>query len=259
MNRSITSNWVSRVKGRLRVGVLCSFTVLAAPAASTCGAPPNPLAGTWYGTVSADGAGYFPNFSPLGLKVGISTTFRWVVTESSGNLVEQLELCNLSLRSTTDPNALVTTFNTAALATMVGTASIPTFTPTVGGPVTIPPITIQTGSNIPCNGSCVAADFIDSDHDSNPGTSISANIGGSLSLVAYSSLTIPTTMTDAVLTDANTIDGWWGFSAKGQILKTTFALYPGGPISVTPYDAASPFTAKKLAGNVPCSTVLTSP
>ncbi|HEY6555948.1 MAG TPA: hypothetical protein VI072_01690 [Polyangiaceae bacterium] len=189
------------------------------------------------------------------MMVSIDTTFRLVVTESGGNLVQQLELCDLKLRSVTDPNALVTTFGQPALATMVGSASIPTYTPTVGGPVTVPPITIQTGSNVPCTGSCGFSSFVDSDHDSNPGISISATIGGVLPLVAYSALTIPTTVTSATLTDENTIDGSWGFSANGQVWATSSVLYPGGPISVTPDLATSPFTAKKLAGNVPCSTI----
>jgi hypothetical protein len=260
MNRSITSNGMSRVKGRLKAGVLCSFTVLAASAASTCGPAPNVLDGTWYGTVNAPGGGSFPAFNSIfGLNVNVRTTFRMVVSESGGNFVEQLELCKLDVTSTTSgPNVLVTTFNPAVLASMVGTASMPTYTPTVGGPVTIAPITIQTGSNIPCTGSCGLSDFVDSDHDSKTGISITANILGT-PVEALSALTIPTSITSATLTDTNTIDGSLGFSAHGQIWQTNNASYPPGVLTVTTDAPTTPFTAKKLAGNVPCSTVVVSP
>lgn len=42
-DKNLSGRAASRFSGKLKIGVLCSFTVLAAPAANTCGAaPPEP-------------------------------------------------------------------------------------------------------------------------------------------------------------------------------------------------------------------------
>jgi hypothetical protein len=256
MNHTMTSGrgTVSRVRGRLKVGVLCSFTVLAAPAASTCGPPPVDMTGTWIAKVATSGQMTIPAIGTTA--ANIQTILRLNISQSGSNFVHKLELCSLATPTTPDPNALVVTYKPAMLATMVATASIPVYTPTIGGPVTIPQLVIQTGSNKKCTGSCVAADFVDSDADGQPGITLPAVLGGAISVDAYGALTTTINLSSSTLQDANTIVGNAAFAADGQVLRTNNPLVPGGQIQVTPSSPTTPISAKLAAGDVPCSTVL---
>jgi len=62
----------------------------------------------------------------------------------------------------------------------------------------------------------------------------------------------------ATLTDASTITGTAAFSSTGMVFGSDNPVLTSGNIDVTPSSTAIPFTATKLAGDVPCSTVLKS-
>lgn len=244
------------VRRRLRIGVLCSFTLLAAPAANTCGAPPPPvdITGTWVSKLVTSGQMTIPSIGST--TADVQTVLRLNISVSGGNYVHKLELCSLATPTTPDPNTLVVTYKPAMLATMVATASIPVYEATVGGPITVPQLVIQTGSNKVCNGSCVASDFVDSDGDGQPGVTLPAVLGGAIALDAYGALTTTVNLSSAILQDATTIVGNAAFSTDGQVLKTSNPLILGGQIKVTPSTPSTAISAKHLAGDVPCSTVL---
>jgi hypothetical protein len=61
----------------------------------------------------------------------------------------------------------------------------------------------------------------------------------------------------STLTDATTITGTAQFSSTGMVFGSNNPILTSGNINVTPSSNAIPFTATKLAGNVPCSEVLT--
>jgi hypothetical protein len=257
MNQTVTSERgsVSRVRGGLKVGVLCSFAVLAAPAASTCGPPPPAdITGTWAAKLVTSGKIEIPALPAV--DANVEAVIRLNISVSGGNYVHKLEICKLSTPTTPNPNTLVVTYGPAMLATMVATASIPTYTAAVGGPVTIPQLVIQTGSSKVCNGSCVAADFVDSDKDNQPGVTLPANLLGLGNVDAYGALTTTINLSSATLVDANTITGNAAFATDGQVLRTNPPLVPGGSIKVTPATPSTAITAQRLAANATCSDVL---
>jgi len=246
---------VSRVTARLKLGVLCSFTVLAAPAASTCGPPPVvDMTGTWVQKVTYPGQMTVPT-GPTA--VNIETTTRLVISRPS-NFVYKLEICKLATPTTPNPDSLVVTYGTAALATMVATASGPASDPAVGGTVTIPQMVIQTGSNKVCTGSCVATDFIDSDGDGQPGITLPSVLAKSIFFDAYVALTTTVPQATATLQDANTMVGTSSSSTAGQVLRFNPATFGPGPITVVPTNPSTPSTMKRATGgvDVSCSTVL---
>lgn len=245
----------SRKLGRLKVAVLCSFTLLAAPAANTCGEPPPvDITGTWATKLVTSGQMTIPAIGSTAANV--EAVIRLNISESGGNFVHKLEICKLATPTTPDPNALVVSYSPAMLATMVATASVPVYTPTVGGPVTVPQFVIQTGSNKVCSGSCVASDFVDSDGDGQPGVTLPAVLGGLITVDAYGALTTTINLSSATLQDAETIAGDAAFSTHGQVLRTNNPIVPGGPIQVQPSTPTTAISAKRLAGDVPCSTIV---
>src|SRR5262249_31758031 len=120
----------------------------------------------------------------------------------------------------------------------------------VGQPVPLPPTTILTGVN-------AMGMSIDSDADGNPGVTLPSNIAGLIMIDAYVGLTINTSLT-ATLSDPNTITGTASFNSTGTVFGSNnpAVLPAGGSINVTPSSSAIPFSAAKLAGDVPCSTVV---
>jgi len=243
----------SRKIGRLRLGILCSFTLLAAPAPNACEAPPPDITGTWVTKLVTPGQISLPAI-PLTTTANIEAVIRVHISQSGGNFVHKLEICKLATPTTPDPNALRVSYSPAMLATMGATASIPVYTPTVGGAVTIPQFVIQTGSNKVCSGSCVESDFVDSDGDGQPGVTLPASVG-IFTVQAYGALTTTINLSSSTLTDAQTIAGNAAFSTAGQVLRTNPPLLPSGAIQVQPSTPTTAVTAKRLAGDVPCSTV----
>jgi hypothetical protein len=257
MNHVVTSERRNgfRKLGRLKMGVLCSFTILAAPAAGTCDPPPPDITGTWVTKIVTAGNITTPL---VPAEATIEAVIRLNITQSGGNFVHKLEICKLATPTKPDPNTLKVSYSPAMLATMVATASIPVYTPTIGGPITVPQFVMQTGSNKVCTGSgssnCAPTDFVDSDGDGQPGVTLPVVIAGLPAVDAYGALTTTISLSSATLQDAETIGGNAAFSTVGQVLRTTLGI-GAGPISVVPSTPTTAVTAKRLAGDVPCSTV----
>jgi predicted secreted protein len=234
--------------------MLCSLTLLAAPAPSACGEPD--ITGTWATKVAAPGTlgialGDFP--------VNVQTTLRLNITKSGSDYVHKIEICKLATPSTPDPATLAIQYRPALLQTMVGTRTAPAFTPSIGGPVTIPQWIFHTGANDLCYGGCAAGDFVDSDRDSKPGITLPASLyANAVSVEAYAALTVAIELTGATLTDAETITGNGEFYALGQFHSTNNPGYPAnGTIDLHTATPSVPVTIKKIgAGDVACSTVL---
>jgi hypothetical protein len=197
---------------------------------------------------------------PIGtVSVNVQSTLRMNVAASGSAFIHELEMCALALPTNPHPTALAIAFRPAMLQTLVTTATAPASTPAIGGPVTIPPFTIQTGSTIPCTGSCTEASFIDSDRDWQPGVTLPVTSSGALGLTvdAYAALTVPISLSSASLQDASTITGDAAFGAQGQVLRTNNVLVTGGPIQVTTTSPTTRVSLRRLgAGDIPCSTVL---
>lgn len=236
------------------MGILCSFTLLAAPAPNACEAPPPDITGTWVTKLVTSGQISLPAMS-ITTAANVEAVIRLHISQSGGNFVHKLEICKLATPTTPDPNLLRVTYSPAMLATMGATASVPVYTPTVGGAVTIPQFVIQTGSNKACSGSCGASDFVDSDGDGQPGVTLPATLNNAITVDAYGALTTTINLSSSTLTDAQTITGNAAFSTTGQVLRTNNILVPGGPIHVQPSTPTTAVSAQRLAGDVPCSTV----
>jgi hypothetical protein len=157
-----------------------------------------------------------------------------------------MQICRLN-PVTTPATALVVTFSPAVISTLQTGITIPSFTPAIGAAVPVPPTTIRTGEN-------GAGMSVDSDSDGNPGVTIPANVGGLIMLNAYAGLTINTTL-NGTLTNATTITGTASFTSTGTVFGSDNPLLTMGSINVTPSSSAIPFSATRLAGNVPCTTV----
>ncbi len=242
-----------RKLARLKMGILYSFTVLAAPAAGTCDPPPVDITGTWVAKLITVGFITTPLFPLAPAGVNIEAVVRMNISQSGGNFVHKLEICKLATTSAPE-DALKITYSPALLATMSATVAIPTYNPTIGGPITVPSFVLQTGSNKVCSGDCGPSDFVDSDRDGKPGVTLPVLVGGALELEAYGALTTIINLSRATLEDAETIAGAAAFSTEGQILHTNNPIAPGGPLTVDPTPLTA-VTAKRLAGDVPCSTV----
>jgi hypothetical protein len=174
---------------------------------------------------------------------------RLAVTASGSGFSGTLQICRLEPVTTPNASALVVTFTPAVIATLQTTVPIPAFTPAIGSPVPVPSTTILTGENS-------AGMEVDSDSDGNPGVTIPSNVGGILVLNAYAGLRINTAL-NGTLTNATTISGSASFTSTGTVFGSNNPVLTTGNINVTPSSTSIPFTATKLAGNVPCSTVVT--
>src|SRR5688500_458140 len=116
----------SRKLGRLKLGVLCSFTLLAAPAPNACDPQPVDITGTWVTKLVTAGNISLPNLvPPFTTTANIEAVIRLHISQSGGNFVHKLEICKLTTPTTPDPNLLRVTYSPTMLATMVATASVP--------------------------------------------------------------------------------------------------------------------------------------
>ena len=204
------------------------------------------LSGTWISHVTTAGTITAPVVGTTAANIDI--VLRLVVTQTATTLDGTLQICRLNPVTTPNASSLVVTFTPAVLATLQTTVSEPAFTAMIGQPVPLPPVTILTGQN-------AAGMSVDSDMDGNPGVTIPSNVGGIIQLNAFTGLTINTSLT-STLTNATTITGTASFASTGVVFGSDNPILTSGNINVTPSSNAIPFTATKLAGNVPCSEVL---
>ena len=205
------------------------------------------LTGTWVSHVNAPGTLTAPVVGTTNANIDI--VLRLSVSGAPGGALSgTLQICRLNPVTTPNASSLVVQFTPAVLATLQTSISEPAFTAMVGQPVPLPDSTILTGVN-------AGGTQVDSDMDGNPGVTIPSNVGGILMLNAYTGLTIKTSL-KATLTNASTITGTASFSSTGTVFGSDNPILTSGNINVTPSSSAIPFTAAKLAGDVPCSSVV---
>jgi hypothetical protein len=233
------------------------------------------ITGTWISHFNTTGTITSPAGNVTGATIDI--IFRLYISNSGGNAVSKFEICSLQ---TTKPNSFSVTYSNAVMATLNTTANGPEILAPIGDTITMPTFNILTGtqlatfptdSNSPCSApplgcptnNCTAtcSDAPNTDGDSMYGVALTINIPSYPAIAAYTGIYITTALNDAVLQDATTITGTTSFMVDGYVWGTaiyniTVLNYPG-PFGVTPDSAAVGFTALKLTGNQPCSTVLT--
>jgi hypothetical protein len=232
--------------------------------------------GTWISRVTTAGSITAP--APIGTltKATIDVVQRIVTTTSGGYLNFQFQICSLS----TTNSAVIpfsTDYSAAVLATFSATASQLDQCVQAGGAFTLPSFTINSGWGgppPPTNNTCPAppsnlsypypagtlptscSGAIDSDGDGVYGISLHTHLfGGLINPWSFAGLTMNISLNNMVMTDANTITGTSSFPTTGYIFGSDSG--EPGNLNVVPSSNAVPVTAIKLAGDVPCSTVLT--
>jgi hypothetical protein len=204
------------------------------------------LTGTWIADVQTKGTESVPVAGTVDANIRI--VMRLVLTETASALDVRYDICELTAVSTPDPTALGVTFTPAVIATLTTTVSEP-FTPvSVGDAIGLPPLTILSG----IDGS---GNAVDADADTHPGVTVPGTTWNNTSVNAYVGLTIQTTPSPK-LTAPDAMGGTVSFAANGKVFGSDNPLLTSGDISVVPDSTAIPFTAKLLAGDVPCSDVL---
>ncbi|HEX7477421.1 MAG TPA: hypothetical protein VF331_06420 [Polyangiales bacterium] len=157
-------------------------------------------------------------------------------------------ICDLTSVTTPDPAKLIVTFTPAVIATLTTKFTESVGALHAGDSVPFPKLTILSGVD-------AAGKTVDSDSDSHPGVTIPASIGGQLSMKGYVGLTVEASLTSK-LTGPDTLDGTVSVTANGMIVGSDNPLLTSGTISVVPKTSEIPFSAARLAGDVPCSEVL---
>ena len=205
------------------------------------------LSGTWISQVKALATESGPIVGDV--EANLQLVFRILFSSAGGMLNANYQICDLSSVTTPDPATLVVTFTPEVVATLTSQITESVGPLHVGDSVPFPTLAILSGVD-------EAGMTVDSDLDSHPGVTVPASLGGLFSVHGYVALTISASLTSK-LTDADTLDGTIAVSANGVIVGSDNPLLASGTISVVPKTSEIPFTAKRLAGDVPCSEVLT--
>lgn len=203
--------------------------------------------GTWISEMQTTGTETVPTLgSPA---VNLDLVFRLFVTESGGKLTTTFDVCRIHAVTFPDPSTIRVTFTPTVVATLTTTSSESAPALAAGGPFPFPPLTIRSGIDVP-------GAPVDADGDGHPALTIPADIGnGWLNVDGYVGFTMNATLT-ATLADPNTMSGTMDFSAIGTVFGSTSPLLTSGTITVKPDSPQTPFTARRLPGNVACQDVL---
>ncbi|HEX7669456.1 MAG TPA: hypothetical protein VF395_07735 [Polyangiaceae bacterium] len=204
------------------------------------------LSGTWIAEVKTVATESLPIVGNADSNLRL--VLRFLVSRAGDTLNATFDICDLTTVTTPDPKQLSVTFTPAVLATLTTATSEAAPSVMVGDPVPLPKLTIRSGVDL-------SGKPVDSDADSHPGVTLPGNIGGVLPVNAYVGLTIESSLSPK-LTTTDSIEGTATFSAKGTIFGSDNPLLTSGTISVAPKAQDVPFTARRLAGDVPCSDVL---
>jgi hypothetical protein len=201
------------------------------------------LSGTWVSHVVTTGRITVPlvNDQPA----TIDLILRIAIAQDGTDLSNHLEFCQLN--TATDGGSLVVNFPDTVLPLLTDDQTIPAPDVDVGDPVPVPDFAIEVGQDADGNP-------VDDDADGDDGVTIPTVLLGT-SIMAFSGLDIGLSFPAVTLTDADTLTGDSAFATAGTVFDTQ-PLGLSGPISVTPDNPTTPFTAARLAGDVPCSEVL---
>ncbi len=205
------------------------------------------LSGTWISDVTAEATESGPIIGAT--DANLELVFRLVYKKSGDTLNGTYEICKLTSVTTPNPKTLVVTFPPAVIATLKTETSQPDPLVVVGDAVPIPDITLLSGID-------ASGKPVDADMDSHPGVTLPTSLGGTLSLNGYIGVTVKAKFV-STLTDVDTLEGTGTVSADGLIFGSDNPLLNSGTISIVPKSDHIPFTAMRLAGDVPCSEVLT--
>jgi hypothetical protein len=219
------------------------------PDAAGTGGPID-LSGTWISHVTTSGTITAPVVAPNGTTANIDLILRIVVTKNASNLNEHVEFCRLNTASTGANVNFTINFPTNVLTLLVSDATTPSVTVTPGSALTIPSFHILVGEN-------AAGTQVDADGDGNAGVTVPVALGN-LAIMSFDGFKIDLSFPSATIVDANNQMGSSAFTTSGTVFGTNPAVPNNtGPISVAPDHPTTPFTAKHLAGNIPCTQVVT--
>jgi hypothetical protein len=201
------------------------------------------LSGTWASHVTTTGTITVPlvNNQPA----TIDLILRIVIAQDGADLTNHLEFCQLNTQ--TSAGSLVVNFPPAVLTLLTDDQSEPAPDVDVGDPVPVPDFSIVVGQD-------AGGNPVDDDADGNDGVTIPTRLLGS-NIMSFSGLDIALSFPSVTLSDADTLSGDSAFATSGTVFDTE-PLGLSGPIAVTPDNPTTPFTAARLAGDVPCSDVL---
>jgi hypothetical protein len=158
------------------------------------------------------------------------------------------EICDLATETIPLADALVVTFPPALVATLRTKATSSVTSIRVGDALPIPKLTIRSGIDM-------AQKPLDADADSHPGVTVPSNIGGVFPIDVYTGLTVEASIAARLMADGK-ITGTAAFSVSGSVFGSDNELLTEGMLSVAPKSDAVALTATRLAGDVPCSEVL---
>jgi hypothetical protein len=165
------------------------------------------------------------------------------VKRSGGTLTADVQLCAL----TTDSANLKVDYS-KALQYMKVTISEPDFVATVGGKVPLPLINVLVGID-------AAGAAVDTDGDTNPGTTLPVVALGLLPINSYTGLNLKINL-DATLKSADLIEGTSTFGGTGKIFGSNFPLLSAGELLVEQTQNPTAFSAKRIAGDVTCADAM---
>jgi hypothetical protein len=204
------------------------------------------VTGTWISQIQTTGAIQAPVVGSVDADIELVT--RIVVTGSADALNERLEICRLQTTSTPNASALAVTYPPAAVAALNDARAQPSFVASVGSPFPVPTFTILAGLD-------ASGQAVDADQDGNPGVTLPSNIGGVLAIDAYVGLKMDVSIT-ATLNAPDTLNGTTSFAVSGTVFGSNNPVLSSGSINVVPASTEVPLTARRLDGDVPCSSVV---
>jgi hypothetical protein len=204
------------------------------------------LSGTWIARVET----LATESLPLAGEFDVQLTFalRLHIAQSAGALSATFEICELSTETLPEPEALRVSFPPALIATLRAETTSSVSAIRTGDALPTLELTIRSGID--------AADKpLDSDADSHPGVTVPANVGGSLMIRVYAGLTLEASIASRLSADGK-LAGTADFSVSGEVFGSDNASLTEGMLSVAPKSEAVSLSATRLAGDVPCSEVL---
>lgn len=199
------------------------------------------LTGTWGVAMSASSEMTAPLIgkSASTAKLGM----RFYISKDDAGYRADVQICSLSTDSATVKINYVN-----VLPDLKVSLKVPSFEPTIGGEVPFPKFAFRVGQN-------EAGAPVDSDKDGRQGATVPVVALGLLSMNSYTGFELQVAL-NAVLKDAQTIQGSYTFNAVGKVFGSNSPLLPPGELRVTQTDAAPTYSAKRFDGDVPCAELM---
>jgi hypothetical protein len=204
------------------------------------------LSGTWIARVETLATESLPLAGEF--DVQLEFALRLHIVQSAGTLNATFEICQLSTQTLPEAEALRVSFPPALIATLRGKTTSSVSEIRAGDALPVLELTIRSGID-------AGEKPLDSDADSHPGVTVPANVGGSLMISVYAGLTLEASIASRLSADGK-LTGTADFSVNGNVFGSDNASLTEGMLSVAPKSDAVSLSATRLAGDVPCSEVL---